>query len=92
MMWIIGLLEALAGPKLAKWFAGVVAALGGVLVLLAARHRGRAQGRAEMEAENARVRARKQAELGALRAEQADAATNRPSDAELDQVLDEGRF
>ncbi len=92
MMWIIGLLEALAGPKLAKWFAGVVAALGGVLVLLAARHRGRAQGRAEMEAENARVRARKQAELGALRAEQADAATNRPSDVELDRILDEGRF
>ncbi len=92
MTWVIGVLEALAGPKLAKWFAGVVAALGGVLALLVARHRGRAQGRAEVEAENARARARKQAELSALRAEQADAATNRPSDVELDRILDEGRF
>ncbi len=92
MTWIISLLEAWAGPRLAKWAAGIVAAVGGVLALLVARRRGRAQGRAEVEAENARAAVRKRDELAAVRARQLEAANKRPARDELDEILEEGRF
>ena len=89
---LIELVMALAGPDILKWFAGAGAALGGLLALIAAQRRGRVQGRAEVEAENARARARRQAELAEVRGRQARAAANRPEEEELDAILQEGKF
>ena len=89
---IIRLLTVLAGPKFAKWLAGIAAATGGLLALLVARHRGRAQGRADVRAMNARAEARKRAELNTIREQQLEAANNRPETDELDKILEEGKF
>ncbi|MCP5083200.1 MAG: hypothetical protein GY948_16045 [Alphaproteobacteria bacterium] len=89
---IIKLLTALAGPKLSKWLAGLAAAIGGLLALLVARQRGRAQGRAEVRAKNAHALARRRAELGEVRERQLEAANKRPETGELDKILDEGKF
>ncbi|NNF80615.1 MAG: hypothetical protein HKN05_21530 [Rhizobiales bacterium] len=92
MTTVIRLLTALAGPKLTKWLAGLAAAMGGALALLVVRQRGRAQGRAEMRAKNARALARKRAELEQIRERQLEAANTRPETGELDKILDEGKF
>lgn len=89
---IAKILHALAGPHLTRWILGGAATLGGVLALFAAKRRGRAQGRAEIQAQNARATARKQAKLNQVRARQVKAAVERPNDEELDEILKRGEF
>lgn len=89
---LLRLLQAVAGPKLTTWCVGALAGLGGVVALLVARHKGRAEGRAEILQRNARADARQRAELARIRHKQMRAATNTPDDDELDRILEEGKF
>lgn len=89
---LLRLLSTVAGPKLTAWCMGTLAGLGGVLALLVARHKGRAQGRAEVLAENARAEARRRAELARIREHQIKAANARPDRADLERILEEGKF